>query len=81
MTKVTIFRIDIQNGINQPAIKTFHCNKTIPVGRLKSYRNRIRAIFTNFHRVAITVVFRYKPEESKYDEKFEQNLITKNEPT
>jgi hypothetical protein len=73
MAKITIFRIDISNGINQPALKTFHCNKTIPEGRIRSYRSRITRIYTRKFNRHITVQFRIKPEYSSYNEADERN--------
>ncbi len=76
MTKITIFRIDMQNGNSTKAVKSFECNKTMPEGRLRSYKARLKQVFEQRLNRHLSVSLRYKPEESKYDEKFEQNQNT-----
>jgi hypothetical protein len=68
MTKVTIFRIDLQNGNSTKAVKSFECNKTIPEGRLRSYKARLKQVFERRLNRHLSVSLRYKDEESKYNE-------------
>ncbi len=70
--KITIFHIDLQNGNSTKALKSFECNKTMPEGRINSYKGRLKSVFERRLKRHITVTLRYKPEESKYNERFEQ---------
>lgn len=76
MTKVTIFRIDLQNGDSTKAVKSFECNKTMIEHRLPSYKRRIQSVFERRLNRHLSVSLRYKPEESKYDENFERKNET-----
>ena len=73
VSKVTIFRIDLQNGNSTKAVKSFECNKTIPEGRIRSYKARLKQVFERRLNRHLSVSLRYKPEESENDEKQEQN--------
>jgi len=72
VNKVTIFKIELQNGNTYPAFKTFECNKTMPEGRLKSYRSRLSKVLSLRYKKELTASLRYKPRESKYNENEER---------
>jgi hypothetical protein len=57
---INITRVDIQNGKNYPALRTFDCNVTVDKKGFELYRKRLRKVFEKRYKVDLTILFTYR---------------------
>lgn len=55
-----ITRVELQNGINYPALKVINCDVNVSEKDFDRYRKRIRSVYQKRYKMNLTVIFTYR---------------------